>query len=159
MTVSSGRLTSPVLLRRAAVATCSGAAGGCAGNVSNALGCGTCISVWARKTKEVSSPRPIVIPSERAACCTLCELTVTAPAAWGCFSMDQDPSFQTSRACCLETLGSSLTTMSLFGLRPIVIIGLLICTVFPARGPLRNLIEICTDGLLSASIYYPPHFP
>src|SRR6266516_1469742 len=171
MMVSSGRLYSPALPRRAVVATCSSAGGGrdgnvsvisCAGtgggrdgNVSSALRCGACVSAWVRKTKEVSSPRPIVIQSEMAACCTLGELTVTVVTAWGCFSMDKDPSFQTSRACCLETLGSSLTTISLFGLRPIVITGLLIWTVFPARGPLRNLTELCTDGFLPVSIYLP----
>src|SRR6202011_1262770 len=71
----------------------------------------TCSLVWVKNWKEVSSPRLTVVPLERTACCTLCPATMTL-LAWESFSMDQDSLRQRRRACCLETLRSSLMTMS-----------------------------------------------
>src|SRR5437763_13637940 len=87
-------------------------------------------------------------PSERTACCTLCPATMTL-LAWESFSMDQDPLFQRRRACCLETLRSSLMTMSFSAFRPMVVIDWLIEKVLPASGPVRNLIEAREGGVFS----------
>src|SRR2546430_8879515 len=125
ISVPKGREINPVGL-------CTGAGDG---DASNGCDAGTggvrcrvssdrsLVSALTRKRKVVSPPKMMVVLLEIFACCMFCELIVMLP-AWGCFSILQEPLFQSRRAWCLATFQSSSLTVSIPGSRPILVIGL-----------------------------------
>jgi hypothetical protein len=71
--------------------------------------------------------------------------------------MIQVPFSQSKRACWRETVGSEIT-ISLLGSRPRVVTVLAICTVVPAKGPVRKRRVARPGELLTASMIFPGSF-